>query len=84
MRAALGGHARAAQRIAADGQFNAALFFSERTLHQREIGFLDDALAKVFGDLGVGEIILGDDNGAGSIFVQAMDDTGAEQVGRLR
>jgi len=82
--AAAGGHADAAFRITADGQIDAAMLSLQKALHQGDVGFLNGALAEGFTELGVGLVIFRYQDYAGGIFVEAMDDSGAQGVTRLR
>ena len=77
-------HARAMDRVAADGQLDAAGFFLELALHECYVDFFHFALAEGFAELGVSGVVFGDENHAGSFLVQAMDDAGTQGIGGLR
>ena len=81
---ALDSHARAMDGVATDGQLDAAGFFLELALHKSEVDFFHFALAKGFAELGVGGVVFGDENHAGSFFIQAVDDAGTQWIAGLR
>ncbi len=67
-------------KIAPDGQFDAAGLFLQNALHQGQISFLYGALLERFSELGVRRIVLGHEDHAGSVFVEAMHDSGAQRI----
>ena len=77
-------HARAMDGIAADGQLDVAGFFLELPLHESDVGFFYFPLAESFAKLGVGGVVLGDENHAGSFLVQAVNDAGTQRIAGLR
>jgi hypothetical protein len=82
--AAAGGHAGTALGIAGDGQIDRPVLLFHKALHQGDVDFLDLALAEGFAELGVRGVVFGDQDDAGSIFVEAMHDAGAKSVAALR
>jgi hypothetical protein len=82
--AATGGHAEAIFGIAADGGVNAAARFRENAFDERDVNFFYGAEAEGVAEFGVGGVIFGDEDYAGSVFVEAMNDAGAERVATLR
>src|SRR5229473_4861905 len=82
-KAAPGGHACAALGVAGDGEVDSAVILLQKALHESDVGFLDLALAEGFAELGVSGVVFGDEKDAGSVFVGAIDDAGAEGVGTL-
>ena len=54
--------------------------FSKFAFDESEISFLHGSGAERFGKLRVSEVVLGDDDDAGSFLVETMDDAGAERV----
>ena len=73
-------HARAMDGIAANGELDGTSFFCQGSLHQREIGFLYCALLECFAKLRVSSIVLGDENHAGSFFVESVHDSGTQRI----
>ena len=65
---------------APDGQHDAAGLFFQNALHHRQISFFYGALVERFAKLGVRRVILGNQNHAGSLFVEAMHDSGTQRV----
>lgn len=80
----LNGHAHAAQGIATNGQCNAAGVFFQRTLHQGDVSFIDGALAESFAEFGMSRVIFCYEDYAGSFFVEAVNDAGAQEFSRMR
>ena len=78
------GHARAAIRIARNGQLNAATLLFQGTLHEGDVSLLDGALAKRLRKPGVRKIIFRHKEDSRSFLVQAMDDAGPQQIAGLR
>jgi len=73
-------HAGAVDGIAANGQIDASGFFREFTLYQRDVSFLDGALAEGFAKFGVRGIIFGDEDNPGGFLVETVNDAGAEGI----
>src|SRR5208282_1560555 len=82
--AAAGGHARATAQVARDGQLDAAAASLDLSVEKREIRFLDEPLPKLLHELPVSRIGLRDHDGAGSAFVEAMDDPGPHRAADRR
>src|SRR4029077_1599245 len=61
-----------------------AAIFSQEALHEGDVNLLDLALAEGFAELGVSGVIFGDEDDAGGVFIEAMNDAGAEGVATLR
>jgi len=79
-----GGHANAALWIAADGEIDAAAVFPQQALDEGDVRFLDGAPAEGFSELGMRCVIFCDEDYAGGIFVEAMNDSRAQRVTTLR
>lgn len=77
-------HFDAAFGVAGDREFDPSFCAGEFPLNKREIGLLDRAGLERFGEFGVGEIVFGDHDGSGGVFVEPMDDARAEGVAALR
>jgi len=77
-------HARAINRVAPDGEVDAASFFGKDPLHQSDVSLLDSTAAEGFAEFGVSRVILGDQDDAGSFLVQAMNDAGTKRIAALR
>src|SRR5262249_31730323 len=77
-------HTHAAFRIARNRKVNAAFCCRESSLYKRQIGFLNSAGAERFGKLRVGKIVFCDENRATRVLVQAMYDSGAQEIDWLR
>ena len=72
------GHFLAVDGMAADGEIDRAGGFGRGAPHEGEV-FLLDGVGGELGDEGSdGLFVLGDDEDAGGVFVEAMDDAGAE------
>jgi hypothetical protein len=80
---AASGHAGAALGVAGNREIDAAVCLFEGALDEGDVGLFDLTLAKGFTEFGVGEIGFGDEDDAGSVFIEAMDDAGAEGVAAL-
>jgi len=53
-------------------------------LHEGDVGLFDFATAEGFAELAVRDLIFGDEDDAGSVFVEAVHNAGAEGVATLR
>jgi hypothetical protein len=71
------GHALAVDGVAADEVLLAAFVFGWDAVDDGEVGFGDATVGEGFGEAAVGAVVLGDDDAAGGVFVEAMDDAGA-------
>lgn len=60
--------------------FDGAFFGGEVAFDQGEVGFFDLAVAKHVGEKSVGLIGFGDDDEAGGVFIEAMDDARAMRI----
>src|SRR3989338_607451 len=72
--AAAGGHARAAQPVAADRRGNLAVLGGHGSMDQREIMLLNGSPGKLRGEFAVSKIVIRNQQYAGSGAVKAMDD----------
>ncbi len=72
---AASGHAGAADGVAADGCIDGARVLSRATLDQREIALAHLAAGEHRGEPGMGRIVLGDEDEAAGLLVQAMHDS---------
>ena len=85
--AALGcarGHARAAARIARNGQRDRAGIARHLAVHQRQINFPDVSRTELFGEMFVRLVIPRHDHRARSFAVQAMHDARTQRAARAR
>ena len=83
--AALGGtrrHARAAARIAGNGQSDRAGIARHFSVHEREVYFSDVSRAELFGEIFVRLVIPRDDHRAGRFAIQAMHDARPQRAAR--
>ncbi len=77
-------HADAPLRVAADCEIDASVVLFEHTLDQRDVRFLDAALSESLAEFRMCGVILGDQDDAGGVFVQPMNDPGTDRVAALR
>ena len=77
------GHARAASRIARNGQRDRAGIARHFSVHKRHINFSDVARAKLFGEIFVRSVVARHHHRAGSFTVQAMHDARTQRAARL-
>ena len=82
--AAASGHSDAALGVAGDGEVDGSRGVVEAAFDESDVGLLDLAAAEGFAEFRVGEVVFGDEDDAGGLFVEAMDDAGAEDVAALR
>lgn len=78
--AAAGGHARATFGVAPDRQVDAPVSFLQHALHERDISFLDLAPPERLAKLRVRKVILRNQDHAGSVFIQPVNDPGTQSV----
>jgi hypothetical protein len=72
------GHFLAVDGMAADGEIDRAGGFGRGAPHEGEVFLLDGVGGELGDEGGDGLFVLGDDEDAGGVFVEAMDDAGAE------
>jgi len=75
---AAGGHAGAADEVAADGQLDGDGIFRQVAVDEREVGLGNLALAEHLAKLAVGAVVFGDEDEAAGQLVEPVDDAGAE------
>src|SRR6185312_1770318 len=80
---AAGGHAGAADCVAADGGVDGSLLLLERAMDEGDVGLANLAAGKHFAELEVGGVIAGDDDEAAGLLVEAVNDTRADEVSRV-
>ena len=80
---AAGRHAGAANEVAGDGQRDRGVVLGEVAVGEGEVGLVDLAGGEHLAQPAVREVVLGDDDGARSLLVQAVDDAGAEVAANL-
>jgi hypothetical protein len=73
-------HARAAVKVACDGQVNGSRVSFYFSVQQSKIGFLDVPLTKFLDELSVSGIREGNDQRAGCFLIQTMDDAGTQRA----
>lgn len=73
-----GGHAGAAEGVAADSGRNGSLLTLDVAVHERNVSLADLARGEEFGEGCVGLVVFGDDDEAAGFLVEAMDDAGAK------
>src|ERR1700682_2991752 len=64
---ALRGHTNALYRITRNGQIDAPMITCKKAVDQRNVSLFYGAGAKGFAEFGVGEVIFGDEDNAGSL-----------------
>src|SRR5947209_5423279 len=69
-------HARAVARVARDGLVNASSILLDATMNERDVGFENFTTAKLIRQILMRGFGLGDDDQAGGIFIQAMNNAG--------
>src|SRR5215469_2087226 len=79
-----GGHARAPNRIPADGSVYRSLRLLQPSMHQRQVGFLHLMCGKLLGEIAVRGVALGDYHQTTSLLIQPMDDPGPKLITRRR
>src|SRR3982751_1184528 len=67
-------HAGAVARVARDRLLDASRLLSDLTVHERDVGFENFTGAKLVREIFVRGLRLGDDDEAGSVFIEAMHD----------
>src|ERR1700737_3589357 len=80
----LGGHTKALYRITRNGQVDAPMITCENAVDQRNVSLFYGAGAKGFAEFGVGKVIFGDEDNAGSLLVKPMNDAGPKCIPTLR
>ncbi len=75
---AAGGHAGAADEVAGDGEVDGDVVLCEVAVDEGEVGFGDLAAGEHVAELAVGAVVLGDEDDAAGLLVEAVDDAGAE------
>src|SRR6516225_7896353 len=78
-----GGHARAMDGIAPDGELDPADLFFETALYESKVGLSYLALLERFPELGVCGVVLGDQDDSRSLLVEAMHDSRAQPIATL-
>ena len=78
VRRAAGGHADAADEVAGDGEVDGGVVFGDVAVDEGDVGFGDLALGEHLAELAVGAVVLGDEDDAAGLLVEAVDDAGAE------
>jgi len=71
-------HALAVSRVAADGAFDDSFRLLDASLHEGEVELLDAALLQLSREVGVSAVVLGDEEEAGGVLVESMDDSRPE------
>jgi hypothetical protein len=66
--------------MARDRELDATAIARKQALHKRDVSFLNRAVTEIVGKLGVGEIVLGDEENARGLFIEAVDDAGTEGI----
>ncbi len=84
---AAGGHAGAADEVAGDGEVDGDVVLGDVAVDEGEVGLVRPGGAgEHLAELAVGAVVLGDDDEAAGLLVEAVDDAGAEvaaDVGEL-
>jgi hypothetical protein len=75
---ATGGHAVAADEIAAYGEVDGGVVFGDVTVDEGNVGLFDLALGEHVAELAVGAVVFGDEDDTAGLLVEAVDDAGAE------
>ena len=78
------GHALAVVRVAADGRVDDGFRWIDAAVHESEVLLLHRALLQLPREVDVGAVVLGDDEQAGGVLVQAVDDAGPEDAADAR
>src|SRR5580704_15835942 len=81
-----GGHADAADQVARDGEVDRRVVLGEVAVGECDVGLVHLAGGEHLAQLAVGYVVLGDDDGAGGLLVEAVHDAraqGAAYVGEL-
>ena len=73
-----GGHTDAADEVAGDREVDGGVVFFEMAVEESDIGLGDLALGEHLAEFAVGAVVFGDEDEAAGLFVEAMDDAGAE------
>ncbi len=71
------GHFCAVPAVAGDGAVDRAGIFTRAAVDERDVGFENLAVAELFGKGFVGLLVFGDDDQAGGVFVEAVNDADA-------
>jgi len=73
-----GGHAGAADEVACDRKVDGDVVFGDIAVDESEVGLGDLALGEHVAKLAVGAVVLGYEDDAAGLLVEAVDDAGAE------
>ena len=78
------GHSGAANGVTTDGGIDRSLLSLDGAVHQCDVGLADLTRGKEIGERGVGGVVLGNDDEAAGVLVEAVDDAGAKVAAGCR
>ena len=81
---AAGGHASAAHEVATDREVDGDVVLGEAAVNEGDVGLFELATREHLAELAVGAVVLGDDDDAAGLLVEAVDDSGAEFAAEVR